>query len=74
MFFFGKNLKFKHKVTLCLAALGILANVYVCRTKSAAFPFVEFLENGNCRIHVTQCVLSFGIFVKMLMIAFFRKF
>ena len=73
MFFFGKNLKAKHKVTLCLAALGILANGYACTKLPGPFPFVEFLKDG-INLHPTELILSFGIFVKMLMIAFFRKF
>ena len=74
MFFFGQNLKAKHKVTLCLAAVGILANYWICTKLSGTFPFVEFLPNGITRYHWTQIVLAYGIFVKMLMIGIFRKF
>ena len=74
MVFFGKNLKSKHKVTLCLVALGILANYWLCTKMDGTFPFVEFLGNGGLRFHTSQIVLSFGIFVKMLVLAFFRKF
>ena len=73
MFFFGKNLKLKHKATLCLAALGILANCWVCTKLPGTFPFVEF-GNGRKTYYCTEMVLAFGIFVKMLIIAIFRKF
>ena len=74
MFFFGKNLKPKHKVTLCLAALGILTNYWLCTMMPGTFPYVEFLENGSVKYHLTQIILSFGIFIKMLVICIFRKF
>ena len=74
MFFFGKNLKTKHKVTLCLAALGILINCWASTMLPGTFPYIEFLEGRHIRWHWTQISLAFGIFVKMLMIAFFRKF
>ena len=74
MIFCGKNLEFKHKATLCLAVIGILLNCLVCANKEGTFPFIEFLPNGHVRVHATQIVLSFGIFVNMLMIALFRKF
>ena len=75
MYFFGKNLKPKHKVTLCLAMLAILGNVFVCSKKLATFPFyIERLTTGEIAIHTTQIIMAFDIFVKILMIAFFRKF
>ena len=74
MGFFGKNLQTKHKVTLCLVMLGILANAYMCNKQSGTFPFIGFDENGWIRLHVTQLIWTFGIFVKMLVLAFFRKF
>ena len=75
MFFFGKNLKFKHKATICLAALGILANIWVCTKKRfGTFPFYIEFYNGEIIFHTTKIVLSFGILIKMLVIAFFRKF
>ena len=74
MVFFGKNLKTKHKVALCLAMLGILMNCWECtRMPLGTFPYVEF-NDGNIRFYTTKIVLSFGIFVKMLMICIFRKF
>ena len=75
MFFFGKNLKAKHKVALCLAALGILANCWVCTKLPGTFPYyVEFLENGYKRFYWTEIILAYGTFIKMLMICIFRKF
>ena len=73
MFFFGKNLQTKHKVALCLAALGILANFWVCTTMGT-FPMIEYLANGSIKFNITKITLSFGIFVKILIIVFFRKF
>ena len=74
MFFFGENLKFKHKVTLCLVMLGILFNCWVCtKMPLGTFPFIEFRETG-VKLYMSQLALSFGVFVKMLVIAFFRKF
>ena len=74
MFFFGKNLRTKHKIILCLAALGILVNYWECSRMPGTFPYVEFLSDGGINFHTTQIILSFGIFVKMLVVAFFRKF
>ena len=74
MVFFGKNLKSKHKVTLCLVALGILANVWLCNQSPVTLPFVEYMGNGTYRFNSSKIVLSFGIFVKMLVICIFRKF
>ena len=74
MFFFGEKLKTRHKVTLCLAALGILLNFWICTKLPGTFPFIEFLEDGRTRYHWTNLVLSYGILVKILMIVFFRKF
>ena len=74
MEFFGKNLKFRHKVTLCLVALCILGNYVICTSLPGTFPYVEYIGNGHYRLEASQIILSFGIFVKMLVIAFFRKF
>ena len=74
MFFFGENLRFKHRVTLCLAALGILLNFWVCTKLPGTFPYIEFLGDGYIRFSWTQVALSYGIFIKMLMIFIFRKF
>ena len=74
MIFFGKNLKFKHKVTLCLVMLGILINYLECSRLPGTFPYVKSLANGGYEFHTTKIILAYGIFVKMLMIAFFRKF
>ena len=74
MFFFGKNLKFKHKATLCLVVLGILTNYWLCTRMAGTFPFVEFRPHGGVQFHLVQIVLSFGIFIKMLVIIIFRKF
>ena len=73
MFFFGKNLRMRHKVTLCLVALSILANYLACTTMGT-FPLVEYLADGKINFNITKITLSFGIFTKMLVIAFFRKF
>ena len=76
MEFFGKNLKFKHKATLCLVALGILTNGWLC-TKAFGTTFVEFIE-GDMIVHMTESmpliILVFGIFLQMLVISIFRKF
>ena len=74
MFFFGKNLKSKHKVTLCLAVLGILLNYWVFAQMGPGYPIIEFLKNGEMNFNITKMALSFGILVKMLVIAIFRKF
>ena len=72
MFFFGKNLTSGQKLTL-LAALGILANGYLL--SKLQIPFVQFLDQQSFKFNLTHIVLSYGIFVKMLVIAFFfRKF
>ena len=73
MFFFGKNLRTKHKVILCLVVVSILTN-YLTFTHLSK-PFVEYLPNGEWKnINMTKVTLSFGILVKMLVVAFFRKF
>ena len=74
MFFFGKNLKAKHKATLCLALLGILANYWACTWLPGTFPFIEFIGDYEVKFHATQLILSLGIFIKMLIICIFRKF
>ena len=74
MFFFGKNLKPKHKATLCLVVLGILANFWLCTKRLGTFAFVEFLADGSIKLNLAAIILSFGIFVKMLVIIIFRKF
>ena len=82
MFFFGKNLKLKHKVTLCLVLLGILANGFLWFNLPQV-PFVEYIPEQYLffydwpvliNYNFPQIVLAFGIFVKMLMIIIFRKF
>ena len=72
MFLFDKNLQTKHKVILCLVLLGITANYLECTNIPGKF--VEFLPNGGIEYNITKIVLGFGIFVKMLVVAFFRKF
>ena len=74
MFFFGKNLKPKHIVTLCLVAYGILANGYLW-SLLPQIPFVEFIpETGLYNYNVTKIVVVYGTFVKMLVLIIFRKF
>ena len=85
MFFFGKNLKAKHKVALCLVMLEILLNCWLCthlgtycgvfRTHMGAYPWVEFLDgHTKFNFNITKIVLSCGILLKMLVICIFRKF
>ena len=80
MFFFGKNLQPKHKVALCLVILGILVNYWVCicwafnKMPFGTYPMIEFLTDEDFKVYLTQIVLSFGIFVKMLVLCIFRKF
>ena len=74
MFVFTQNLQFKHKVTLCLVLFGFLANVYLLATLPQ-IPIVEIIpEENTINISVVHIVLAFGAFVKMLVLAFFRKF
>ena len=74
MFFFTQNLKFKHKVTLCLVLVGFLANVYLFFTLPQ-IPIIEILpEEHTINVSLVHIVLAFGAFVKMLVLAFFRKF
>ena len=78
MFFFGKNLTAKHKATLCLVALGILANCWLCsKAFATSFPFVEFVDS-DIIFHMAESmpliILAYGIFIKMLVIRIFRKF
>ena len=79
MFFFDRNLKAKHKVTLCLAVLAILANYWVCAklvyTIFGTYPFVELLKNEeDVKMLLTGIVLSSAIFSQMLLVCIFRKF
>lgn len=74
MFFFGKNLKPKHKATLCLVALAIIANYFEYTRTPGIFPFAHFMPNGGIEFNSTKIILSFGIFVKMLVLCIFRKF
>ena len=74
---FGKNLESKHKVTLCLVALGILANCWLCtKAFGTSCPFVEFVDS-DIIFHMAESmpliILLYGIFVKMLVICIFRK-
>ena len=62
MIFFGKNLKFKHKVTLCLVMYGILANAYLW-FELPQIPFVEL-----------QFWFAYGAFVQCIVLCIFRKF
>ena len=72
--FFGKNLKAKHKVTLCLVLLGILANGYLW-SRLPQIPFVEYdLEQNLFYVSWTHIVVAFGTFIKILIINIFRKF
>ena len=72
MFFFGKNLNSKHKVTLCLVAVSILTS-YVTFFHLGR-PVLEYLPNGKTNVNVTKIDLVFGILVKMLVLCIFRKF
>ena len=74
MAFFGKN--FKHKATLCLVALvGILVDCWLFFNMPVeTFPYLEYLENGMIRFEFPKFILSFEIFIKMLMIYIFRKY
>ena len=73
MFFFGKNLKFKHKATLCLVLLGILANGYLW--SESEVPFVEFLPELNTYdYNLTKIIVAFGTFIKIIVLCIFRKF
>ena len=69
MFFFGKNLKFKHKVTLCLVMYGILANWYLWM-KLTQIPFDWSSSNGK----ELQFWVAFLAFVKCIVLCIFRKF
>ena len=70
MFFFGKNLKPKHKVILCLVMLGILANGYLW-SLLPQIPFVEFVpELSVYNYNLTKIVLAFGTFVHF----YYKKF
>ena len=69
----------RHKFGLCLIALGILANYWVCGklvyTIFGTQPFVEFLKNEeDVKMLLTQIVFAFAIFLQMLLICIFRKF
>ena len=67
MFFFGKNLKRGHKVTLCLLLLGVLANVYLF-ANAIQIPFVEIQEEES----VAPIVEAFGTFVKWIVLFVFE--
>ena len=73
MFFFGTNLNSKHKVTLCLAILGILGNLG-CIREPYTFYVTFLLPNGYFDVNAAQFMLLFGIFVNTLVLAVFRKF
>ena len=74
MEFFGKNLKSRHKLTLCLVLFGILANGLLW-SKLPQVPFVEYVpELGTYNFNLTQIVLALGTFIKMLVLCIFRKF
>lgn len=74
MEFFGKNLKSKHKVTLCLVLLGILADCILWSILEQKMPWVEFVPEQGLNFNSTYLVLAFGILVKCLVIDIFRKF
>ena len=74
MFFFGKNLKREHKLGLCLLVLGILANVFLMLTATPEISFVEIQpEDHTVNFNVTQIILVFVTFIKLLVLVIFRK-
>ena len=74
MFFFGKNLQSKHKVTLCLVLVGILANVYLWSTLPQ-MQFIEIIpEHYNSEYIVTHIVVAFVTFINCIVLCIFRKF
>ena len=73
MFFFDKNLKRGHKVTLCLLLVGVLANVLVL-WNAPQIPFLEILpEEGIVNFSVVHIVMTFGTLVKCIALFVFRK-
>ena len=74
MFFFGKNLKSKHKVTLCLVLVAILTDWILWSILEQKIPLVEFVPEKGLNFNLTYLVLAFGILVKCLVIDMFRKF
>ena len=74
-FFFdiGRGLEMKHKLTLGLVVLGILANGFVF-VMSPQIPFVEILpDEHTVNFSVIHIVLAFSIFVKSIVLWIFRK-
>ena len=73
MFFFDKNLKMGHKLTLYLVLLGILANVFVLFDHK--YRLLEWLtEDYIVSLNVTHTVVAFGTLVKCIVLCIFRKF
>ena len=76
MFFFDKNLKRGHKVTLCLVLLGILANGFLW-SKLPQKPFVDIRIEQNYTVtdyNVAHIALAYGTFIKIIVLCIFRKF
>ena len=76
MFFWDKKLKPRHKVTLCLVLLGILANGYLWSNMPQK-PFVEVRIEQNYKkidYNLTHIVLAYATFIKMIVLIIFRKF
>ena len=77
MFFFGKSLESMQKrnqVIVCLLLVGILANGYLWCTLPQV-PFVEIRpEQKIIHFNLDHIIVAYGIFVKILVIVFFRKF
>ena len=62
MFFFGENLKAKHKVTLCLVMYGVLLNVLL------------WSDIPQMTLEELHCLLAFGTCIKCIVLCIFRKF
>ena len=64
----------RHKATLCLLLLGVLANVYLL-ANAPQIPFVEILPEENViNFSVVHIIVVFGTFVKCIALCIFRKF
>ena len=72
MFFFGKNLKLRHKLTLCLVISGILVNGTLW-SRLPQVPMIELTPDG-VNFSITHIVLAYGAFVKLMVLLIFRKF
>ena len=79
MYFFGKNLKMRHKLTLCLVLLGIVVNAYLWSTLPQ-IPFIQIkIERWKFDFSVTNyttthTALAYGTFIKIIVLWIFRKF